>query len=162
MHETRLKSPAPRGAAQKKTRHLIVDGYNLIHSRPELKKIIQAYGSDAARDALIKELSILHDYEGFRVTVVYDGRGEGMGVEYPLKHRTFGCVFSPTGISADEVIQGLVEKFAERDELTVATCDGGIRIFIQANGAKWLADDELWRWVKEAGESLGRAIKRTR
>jgi len=151
-------SPSP----QKRVKHLIIDGYNLIHSHPVLKKIIQAHGSDAARDALIKEISILHDYEGWRVTVVFDGRGEGMGVEYPLKHRTFGCVFSPTGISADEVIQSLVEKFATRDELAVATCDGGIRIFIQTQGAKWVPDDELWRWVVEAGHSLSRALKRTR
>jgi predicted RNA-binding protein with PIN domain len=157
---TRRKLERPPLPSSQRPRHLIVDGYNLIHSHPELKKIIQAHGSDAARDALIKEIAILHDYEGWRMTVVFDGRGDAMGVEYPLKHRTFGCVFSPTGISADEVIQGLVEKFSNRDDLVVATGDGGIRIFIQTNGARWLPDDELWRWVREASDSLGRALKR--
>jgi predicted RNA-binding protein with PIN domain len=164
--KSRLKSKDSRESAPKiipqnaRPKHLIVDGYNLIHSRPEMKKILQTFGTDAARDEFVKAIAILHDYEGWRVTVVWDGRGEGMGVEYPLKHKTFGCVFSPGGISADEVIQGLVENCASRDDVLVATSDGGIRVFIQANGARWMSQEEFWRWVKDAGESLGRAINR--
>ena len=141
-------------------KHLIVDGYNLIHSDPRLKKYLKDFGSDGARDELLKEISILHDYEGWRMTVVFDGRGAMMSVEYPSKVKTLGCVFSPGGISADEVIQGLVEKCVARDDLIVATSDGGIRVFIQTQGARWMTPEELWHWVKEANENVRRAISR--
>lgn len=72
-----------------------------------------------------------------------------MSVEYPMKVKTFGYVFSPSGIAADEVIQGLVENCAMRDDLLVVTSDGGIRLFIQANGARWMAPEEFWKWVGE-------------
>lgn len=149
------KQPLPESARPK---HIIVDGYNLIHSEPRLKKHLKEFGSDGARDELLKEIGIIHDYDGWRMTVVFDGTGSAMTVEYPMKVKTLGCVFSPSGVSADEVIQGLVERFALRDDLIVATSDGGIRVFIQTQGARWMPPDELWRWVKTAQENVRRAI----
>lgn len=160
LQETDAKRQAPKIIADSlRPKHLIVDGYNLIHSNPRLKKYLQQYGSDGARDELLKEIGAIHDYEGYRLTIVFDGRGGAMSVEYPQKVRTLGCVFSPGGVSADEVIQGLVEKFAARDDLLVATSDGGIRVFIQANGARWMAPEEFWRWVATTQENVRRAIK---
>jgi len=155
--------PVPRPLAQAlRPKHLIVDGYNLIHSRPELKKGLQGFGTDFARAELIKAIAVLHDFDGWRITVVWDGRGEAMSVEHPFKAESFGCVFSPGGISADEVIQGLAQNCAARDDLVVATADSGIRVFIQAQGARWLSTGELWRWVDEANASVRRAIAKPR
>ena len=153
------RQPVKPLADSLRPKHLIVDGYNLIHSHPRLKKFLQTYGSDGARDELLKEISVIHDYEGYRLTVVFDGHGGAMSVEYPQKVKTLGCVFSPTGVSADEVIQGLVEKFAARDDLLIATSDGGIRVFIQAQGARWLPPEELWRWLTTIEENVRRAIQ---
>lgn len=156
--ESAKRNPKPPPPPSARPKHLIVDGYNLIHSEPRLKKHLKQFGSDGARDELLKAIGILHDYEGWRLTVVFDGTGAGMTVEYPMKVRTLGCIFSPGGISADEVIQGLVEKFAARDDLIVATSDGGIRVFIQTQGARWMAPEELWRWVQTVEENVRRAI----
>lgn len=156
----RRRMPAKEIPQCLKPKHVIVDGYNLIHSRPELKKTLRQSGSDRARDELVEAIAILHDYEGWRLTVVFDGRGEGLSVEYPLKHKTFGCVFSPGGISADEVIQGFVENRAVLDDLVVATSDGGIRVFIQTQGARWMSPEEFWRWVEEANNLMRRALVR--
>jgi predicted RNA-binding protein with PIN domain len=163
MPSRRRTSAPPRSSAKPlptnlRPKHLIVDGYNLIHSQPELKKVMQRFGSDMARDELHKLVAILHDFDGWRMTVVFDGRGESMSVEYPLKHRSYGTVFTPAGISADEVIEGLVANAAGRDDLVVATSDGGIRLFIQTQGARWLPAEELWRWVDEANDSMRRTL----
>ena len=152
------RHPKAEVPANARPKHLIVDGYNLIHSDPRLKKHLKEFGSDGVRDELVKALGVIHDYDGWRLTIVFDGTGGGMTVEYPMKVKTLGCVFSPGGVSADEVIQGLVERFAARDDLIVATSDGGIRVFIQTQGARWMAPDELWRWVKTTEEHVRRAI----
>ena len=157
-HKTPKKAPN-RATLEK---HLIVDGYNLIHADLELKKKLQRDGVDAVRDALGQKLSILHDYEGWRLTIVFDGRGQALTIERPSKVPTFSFVYSPSGISADEVIEALVAKGAGRDDTLVCTSDSAIRIFIQANGARWLPSEELWRWLKDAEASLTRALKRSR
>ncbi len=154
--ESHALAKAARKAPRQK--HLLVDGYNLVHSHAELKKYIVHFGTEAAREEFYKAVSVLHDFDGWRLTIVWDGQGSAMSVEYPFKVETFGGVFSPGGISADEVIQGLAESCAARDDLVVATSDGGIRVFIQANGARWLSPEEFWRWVDTANESVKRAI----
>lgn len=157
-YENAKRNPKPLPPPSSRPKHLVVDGYNLIHSDPRLKKHLKEFGSDGVRDELLKSIGIIHDYDGWRLTVVFDGTGSAMSVEYPMKVHTLACVFSPGGISADEVIQGLVEKCAPRDDLIVATSDGGIRVFIQTQGARWMPPDELWRWVATAQEHVRRAI----
>jgi len=142
------------------TKHLIVDGYNLIHGDTELKKVLQTLGSDNAREALYQRISILHDYEGMNLTIVFDGRGSTLTIERPIpKLLSLSFVFSPSGVSADEVIEGLVRKSAKRDDVLVSTADSGIRVSIQASGARWIPNDELWRMVNDAEESMRRKLK---
>jgi predicted RNA-binding protein with PIN domain len=147
-------------SSRDKPRHLILDGYNCIHANPSLKKIILAHGTDGARDGLAEAVRILHDYEGWTLTIVFDGRGQATDIERPNKGiNTFSYVYSPSGISADEVIEGLAAKIALRDDVVVGTADGAIRLTVQTLGARWIPPEEVWRWVKEAHESLGRALK---
>jgi predicted RNA-binding protein with PIN domain len=170
MPSRRRDSKAPRRSSppkvipsRDKTRHLILDGYNCIHAHPKLKAQLAAHGTDAVRDALGELVRILHDYEGWQLTIVFDGTGSKIDIERPdKKDPNFSYLYSPSGISADEVIEGLAAKTAPRDDVLVCTADGAIRVSAQVSGARWIAPDELWRLVDQAQDSLTRALKRLR
>jgi len=51
---------------------VIVDGYNVIHAWPPLKRLMDGASLEAARDRLIERLSVFGMVVGADVTVVFD------------------------------------------------------------------------------------------
>src|SRR5712692_8438126 len=67
---TPLSRPPPAGGRVKMER-LVVDGYNVIHAWPTLKRLL-GVSLEAARDKLIERLSVYGLVTGADVTVVFD------------------------------------------------------------------------------------------
>lgn len=107
-------------------RRLIVDGYNLLHGTPRYAKVVER-DIDAARDRLIADLGA-RAAEGEDVTVVFDGAGNPMSDGQPRLVGGVTVVFSPHGVDADSIIEGLAaEARRSGDEATVVTSDGATR-----------------------------------
>src|SRR5207302_10102152 len=51
---------------------LIVDGYNVIHAWPSLKRLLSEASLEAARDKLVERVAVLGMISGEAVTVVFD------------------------------------------------------------------------------------------
>src|SRR5438270_2395612 len=51
---------------------LIVDGYNVIHAWPSLKRLLSEASLEAARDKLVERVGVLGMISGESVTVVFD------------------------------------------------------------------------------------------
>jgi predicted RNA-binding protein with PIN domain len=121
---------------------IIVDGYNVIHADPELKRAAVA-GMQRAREAL---LSRLRDYLASRdvqVTVVFDGAGGIVDAE-PLIPGRLQVLYSARGQSADEVIVDTLRDHANAREYIVVTSDmADIGRAVMAEGASLMASADF-------------------
>jgi predicted RNA-binding protein with PIN domain len=141
-------------------KHLLIDGYNVIHAWPGLKKVLLREGAAAARERLCEAARVLHDFEKIRVSFVFDGRGERIEIERPGRQLTFSVVFSPAAMTADGVIEQLVGKAEDPGLILVATSDGLERQTVEALGAKWLSPRDLEVWIKRARDHQDRELTR--
>ncbi len=132
-------------------KHLLVDGSNVMHAWPELKGLLKRE-RDVARARLSQAVRVIHDVEQWRVTIVFDGRGTELSSEHPSGHTTFSHVFTPTGMTADDVIEQLVGHAANPADVAVATDDRAERQTVEALGAAAMSADELASRVQRAIE----------
>ncbi|MBC8008986.1 MAG: NYN domain-containing protein, partial [Burkholderiales bacterium] len=92
--------------------HLLVDGSNVIQAWPDTRALARR-DREAAKALLLRRVAVLHDFSGWRVTVVFDGRGEELAIEAVGGAADFACVHTPAGATADDVIEQLVGRAAE-------------------------------------------------
>jgi len=132
-------------------KHLLVDGSNILHAWPELRALLKR-DRDAARSRLSQLLSAIHDEEQVRLTLVFDGRGEDLTVEYPGTLKTYAHIYTPTGTTADDVIEQLVGQADDPAKCFVATDDRAERQTIEATGASGVSAKELAAWVERVDQ----------
>ena len=133
---------------QSRARYLIVDGHSVIFSWPELRKL-HARRSSLAREALLKQLRDYQDWTGVHVVVVFDGKGKKVeAISDPAEVQVF---YSPSGQTADAIIERLASKYAKRYELVVATSDLMEAETVHACGAESISPDGLRALLMSAG-----------
>jgi predicted RNA-binding protein with PIN domain len=132
-------------------KHLLVDGSNVMHAWPELRALLKRH-RDLARGKLSQAVSVLHDVEQVRVTLVFDGRGREISVEQPSGHATFALIHTPSGTTADDVIERLVGQAREPGRCLVATDDRAERQVIESLGAAGLSAADLATWIERTGQ----------
>ncbi len=140
-------------------RHLLIDGYNVIHSWPRLRKYLRR-GGEVARARLVEQVRVLHDVEGIRVTIVFDGRGDDIEIERPTPDLTFSVIFSPRGLSADGVIEQLVGTARSPESIQVSTRDNLMRETVRALGAESLSPEELEARIQRCEKQMARNLER--
>lgn len=128
-------------------KHLLIDGYNIIHAWPDLKKTLIQLGLDQARTQLAQIVRIIHDTEYVRLTIVFDGKGSNIQIERPTPEQTFSFLYSPLGVSADIIIEQLVSSRKKGQEIIVATEDNMIREAVLSSGASVINAQNLSEWV---------------
>jgi predicted RNA-binding protein with PIN domain len=106
--------------------HYLVDGYNVIHSIPALKKML-AHDPYAARETFIQYVSTLTHKRTFRCTLVFDGDQQPDAPKKTL-HAPVHVVFS-FPVSADDKIREIISNSSKRNELVVITSDKAILDF---------------------------------
>ncbi|MCD5390319.1 NYN domain-containing protein [candidate division NPL-UPA2 bacterium] len=123
---------------------LFVDGYNVIHSWPSLKKMA-ARSLETAREQLIKMLSLYQDYTGIRVKVIFDGDEP----DKPSPQIVMGLevIFSSRKQTADSVIERLVYASQEREKIQVATSDYQEKMMVFGLGAQVISAPDLEREI---------------
>ncbi len=127
MRFRRIEFPFSPGAANGYDAHMalmriLVDGYSLLHTWPELAPG-QPRHSERARNELVHVLTRYHDATGTPVTVFFDGAGAP--AEAP-KHKTDSSVevlFSRAGQTADQMIERAAYRFNAYGETLVVTDD---------------------------------------
>lgn len=128
-------------------KHLLIDGSNILHAWAVLRPLMKN-DRDVARAKLSQMVSVIHDEEQVRLTIVFDGRGEELAVEYPGVQKTYAHIYTPAGTTADDVIEQLVGQAVEPGYCTVATDDRAERQTIEASGACGISAEELAAWVQ--------------
>jgi predicted RNA-binding protein with PIN domain len=101
---------------------LLVDGYNIIGSWPELREL-KNKDLAAARDKLVEKMAEYQGYSGFRVIIVFDAYGV-QGIEKKYKNYQLEVIFTKENETADERIEKLAIALSNRKtQIHVATSD---------------------------------------
>ncbi len=121
----------------RRSRHelLVVDGYNVIFGTPRYEALVDepARGSrdhdpfDRARELLVSDVAAFAQGR-YEPVIVFDAAGN-VNPDHPeLRRAGVRMIFSPTGVTADTVIERLVTECRhEMREVTVITSDNAIR-----------------------------------
>jgi uncharacterized protein len=147
-----LNNPSP-------TIHLLVDGSNVMHAWADTRALARR-DREAARVLLVRRVGVLHDTAGWRVTVVFDGRGSELVIGQIGDAADFACIHTPAGTTADDVIERLVGRATEPGACLVATADQAERATIEAAGAAWCSPDDLMRRIEASDTQAARVTRR--
>jgi predicted RNA-binding protein with PIN domain len=138
-------------------KHLLVDAANVLHAWPELRALLKR-DRDAARAQLVQRLGALHDADSLCVTVVIDGRGREIVIEHPSQLATFTVVYTPSSLTADDVIEQMVGRSPDPSLCEVATGDQAERNTIEATGAVWVPPADLLVRLERAEQRLSSKV----
>jgi predicted RNA-binding protein with PIN domain len=105
---------------------ILVDGYSLLHNWPELAPG-RARHSAAARDELIRLLTLYQDAVGTPVTIFFDGASVRGGRPPAASASEVEVLYSRTGQTADQMIERAAHRFGPYGEVLAVTDDGAER-----------------------------------
>jgi predicted RNA-binding protein with PIN domain len=140
---------------------VIVDGYNVIHAWPPLKRLMGEATLEAARDKLIDRLSVFGMVAGADVTVVFDAHHSAARTNSEELVEGVHVLFTRKGHSADHAIERIAYAASEvGDMITVATSDRFQRDLVRGMGGAVISALELERRVLDAEAEMDRRVKR--
>ena len=140
---------------------LIVDGYNVVHAWPSLKRLLSSASLEDARDELVRRLSVYGMVSGEDVTVVFDAHHSKAMSNSEDSIEGVRVIFTRRGHSADHSIERLAYLATERGEvITVATSDRFQADLVRGMGGAVISALELERRVNDADSELSRRVKR--
>lgn len=113
---------------------ILIDGYSLLHSWPELAPGKPRH-SALARNELVHVLTRYQDAIGTPLTIFFDGSGAPPGVPKDESSGSVEVLFSPAGQTADDLIERAAHRFQPYGEVLVVTDDNAERDTVIAFGA---------------------------
>jgi uncharacterized protein len=144
-------------AAQMSQRFLIVDGHSVIFAWPDLRAL-HARKTASARGRLARILTEYQDFTGIQVVLVFDGKGATVTEE--KEPGGIQIFYSNKGHTADDLIERLAAKYANRYPLTVATSDLLEQQTAIAFGADCVSADGLRDLIENAQRAFVLEMKR--
>ncbi|MBI2429120.1 MAG: NYN domain-containing protein [Ignavibacteriales bacterium] len=106
--------------------HFIIDGYNVIHSIPSLKKTL-AHDAQSARELFIHSVAQLTHQRKFRCTIVFDGSAPTDAAKQS-PHAPVHVLYSFPQ-TADAKIKQMIEQSKNRSLLVIVSSDREIQNF---------------------------------
>jgi predicted RNA-binding protein with PIN domain len=133
---------------------LIVDGYNMIGSWPELVQLKKQNKLEDAREVLLQRLSNYAKYEALEVIVVFDAQlVPGIQQTYKKYHLT--VVFTKEEETADSYIERIAgEKNDRLTQVTVATSDLAEQWLVFSKGALRTSANELYKTIQKTERTI--------
>ena len=144
---------------------LVVDGYNVIHADTRYERLIfdrsdDPYSRDvydSARTALIADVAAFAQGR-YEPVIVFDGAGNVNPDRPNLPQAGVRIEFSPTGISADTIIQRLCSDAREHGRAcSVVTSDGTIQATVMGKGVTRISARMFVGEVKQVDADVAEA-----
>ncbi len=137
---------------------LLVDGYNIIGSWPELKEL-KDKDLPAARDRLIEFLAEYKAYTGYQVILVFDAYYV-QGLERKYRNYQIDIIFTKENETADERIEKLAIQLSNiRTQIHVATSDFTEQWAIFGQGALRKSARELYNEWRHITKQVEKKVK---
>ncbi|NLJ40463.1 MAG: NYN domain-containing protein [Clostridiales bacterium] len=122
--------------------YLVVDGYNIINSWPDLR-ITKDHSLEEARERLI---DVLRDYQGYRgigVIVVFDAYNTDSMVGHSEHYGKVQVVYTKKNETADHYIERWVDENGKDKNIWVATSDFLEQTIVMSRGGIRMSAREL-------------------
>lgn len=128
---------------------IIIDGYNLIFTSPDLDGGAKSVDIGAVRDNLISLLDRYKSIKGYEMKVVFDGR-------HSLMHKRIisgiEVIFSGASSDADTVIKKLASRQRDPGNICVVTSDREIKDFVVKKCGNMVIDSK--KFYKEVLDTV--------
>ncbi|MEG0276471.1 MAG: TetM/TetW/TetO/TetS family tetracycline resistance ribosomal protection protein [Coprobacillus sp.] len=121
---------------------LLVDGYNVIHSWPELKELAKE-NLDVARSRLI---DILSDYQGYKqclLILVFDAYKVKDNIGTSTQEHNLYIVYTKEAQTADMYIERATHQLSIQYQVVVATSDALEQMIVLGRGGRRMSSREL-------------------
>ncbi len=138
---------------------LIVDGYNMIYSWPDLKAVAST-SLFSAREELISRLINYQGYKGWSMIIVFDGNRVKDNGGSKSTRGSSSIVYTPTGMNADSYIEKKVHDLRGKFNCIAATSDALIQNSVFSHGARRISARELEMQVNSVNEKAFNALKK--
>jgi predicted RNA-binding protein with PIN domain len=112
---------------------ILVDGYSLLHNWPELAPG-KARFSAAAREELVRVLTLYQDAVGTPLTIVFDGANSDPRQSAVESTPQLEILYSKTGQTADDIIERVTHRLRPYGEVLAVTDDFAERDTVIALG----------------------------
>lgn len=142
-------------------RLILVDVCNVAHAVSTYRNRI-GEGWDTLAGELLDFLAPLHDLEAWEIHLVVDGQGSRLDQQFPTDSRTLSIIYSPSGQSADTIIESWLLRLDPGWQLRVATGDRAIIHSALGKGAEVFSPTELMEWVTRVRERESRRLETLR
>jgi len=138
---------------------ILVDGYSLLHNWPELAPGKPRH-SAAARDELIRILTLYRDAIQTPVTIVFDGANAPAGTPRPHSTPEVEILYSRAGQTADDIIERVAVRFQPFGEVLAVTDDYAERDTVLYHGGMAVSCFNFIEDVQNTLAEQGRDIAR--
>lgn len=126
------KSVSYKGTAPRK-KFMLIDGYNVVHSWPELKDL-STRDINAAAGKLMDIVSNYQGMSGIETILVFDAyKVPGHSTEV-IEYGNISVVYTKTAETADRYIERYAHENGRKYEITVVTSDGVEQVIIRGEG----------------------------
>lgn len=129
--------------------YLLVDGYNIIFSWPELNEFAENGNLDVARMKLMEMLSNYQGYYQNTVILVFDGYKVKNNPGTVEKYHNIYVVYTKEAETADQYIEKTNGSLARVNQVRVATSDRMEQVIILGQGATRVSARELQKEMEE-------------
>ncbi len=120
----------------------LIDGYNLGHKIPEVRRLLQQKDFYAAIDRIIHIVQSQINARRNRVIIVFDGK---KGVfNYPLSPASVEIRFSRKPQEADDIIRALLRKENDPSQWMVISSDNEILKTARDLGARFMRSEAFY------------------
>jgi len=140
-------------------RHLLIDGHNVLHAWED-SRILMQRSAESARSHVISAGMLIHDSEHIRVSIVFDGKGDEIGIEHPGRDSGCSVLYAPASMTADDLIEQMIGASDRPQYYIVATEDRMERETVEALGAECVSPFFLKEWVERCRNRQSTAVKR--
>lgn len=133
--------------------YLLIDGYNIIFSWENLKKIAMTSLEDA-RDKLIEIISNYQGYNGMNTIIVFDAHLVKGNTGSTIDCGNITVIYTREAQTADNYIERTTRILNKQHRVKVATSDRIEQIIITGKGAMRISAKELEEDIKTANKNI--------
>jgi predicted RNA-binding protein with PIN domain len=138
---------------------ILVDGYSLLHNWPQVAPGKPRH-SAAARDELIRLLTLYRDAIGTPITIVFDGSAPRVGKPERTETPEMEVLYSRAGQTADDIIERVAVRMLPFGEVLAVTDDHAERDTVSYHGGMAISCFNFIEDVQSVLEEQERDIAR--
>lgn len=134
---------------------IIVDGFSLLYREAGILPVLKAGRRFEACRRMVRRLDRLAGLLADRLTIVFDGQGAG-GPSDEALDVAVEVIFSPSGQTADTVIERMARAAERPQDVLVVTSDRMERETVDSSGATSMGCTDFLAWVEREERALDR------